>query len=252
ELGNVPSIPADETELKEALVNLVLNAIDAIPKRGTVTIRTEVQSRWVVITVMDDGVGMTEEVRVRCLEPFFTTKSDQGTGLGLGSVYGVVRRHDGDIDIQSEPGRGTSVAISLPIDREEAAPDAPKPSLSTVRSLRILVVEDEPLVREVLTVYLNEDHHDIVTADNGREGLEKFRNDRFDLVLTDRAMPEMNGDELAVEIKKLRPEQKLILLTGFGDLMSGSGEQPPGVDMVVSKPFTLSGLRGAISKVVEL
>ncbi len=251
ELGIVPSISGNETEIKEALVNLIMNAIDAIPKRGTITVSSEVQGGFLVITVTDDGVGMSEEVKARCLEPFFTTKNDQGTGLGLGSVYGVVRRHDGEINITSEPGRGTSVAISLPLDQEEKAPDAPKILPSTPRSLRVLVVEDEPLVREVLTVYLNEDRHEIVTAENGREGLEKFRQNKFDLVLTDRAMPEMNGDELAVEIRKIEPNQKLILLTGFGDLMSGTGEQPPGVDLVVSKPFTLSGLRTAIAKVLE-
>jgi CheY-like chemotaxis protein len=115
----------------------------------------------------------------------------------------------------------------------------------------VLVVEDEPLVREVLSVYLAEDQHELVTAENGREGLEKFRHDQFDLVLTDRAMPEMNGDELAREIKKLNPDQRIILLTGFGDLMTGAGEQPQGVDLVVCKPFTLTGLRTAIAKVLD-
>jgi DNA-binding NtrC family response regulator len=103
-------------------------------------------------------------------------------------------------------------------------------------------------VREVLGVYLTEDHHDVTTAVNGRDGLEKFQAGNFDLVVTDRAMPEMNGDQLAAEIKKLKPKQPLILLTGFGDLMTGAGEQPEGVDLVVSKPFTLNTLRGAIAK----
>ncbi len=116
--------------------------------------------------------------------------------------------------------------------------------------MRILIVEDEPLVREVLGVYLNEDAHDVVLAVNGRAGLEAFKAEGpFDLVMTDRAMPEMNGDQLAVEIKKLNPTQPIVLLTGFGDLMTGAGEQPPGVDLVVSKPFTLSTLRAAMSKV---
>src|SRR4029077_20950279 len=111
------------------------------------------------------------------------------------------------------------------------------------RPLRILVVEDEPLVREVIGVYLNEDHHLVESAANGREGLEKFCAAEFDLVLTDRAMPEMNGDQLAMEIKSEKPDQRLILLTGFGDLMNGAGEQPDGVDLVVGKPFTMKALR---------
>ena len=248
EMGNVPTVPGNESELREMLVNLIFNAVDAIPKRGTITVRTEVQGRWLVITVMDDGIGMSEEVKARCLEPFFSTKDDKGTGLGLGSVYGIVRRHEGEIDIQSEAGRGTVIAVSLPLEKSLKPPQAPQPAPAATAPLRVLVVEDEPLVREVISVYLEEDKHEVETAVNGREGLEKFKTGSFDLVMTDRAMPEMNGDHLAMEIKKLRPEQPIILLTGFGDLMTGAGEQPPGVDLVVSKPFTLSTLRNAIAR----
>jgi len=249
EMGNVPTVPGNESELRELLAALVFNAIDAIPKRGTITIRTEVQGRWLVVTVSDDGLGMSEEVKARCMEPFFTTKEDQGTGLGLGSVHGIVRRHDGEIDIQSEEGRGTSVAVSLPLDRHMPAPEAARPAPAARDTLRILVVEDEPLVREVLSVYLAEDQHKVQVAENGRDGLEKFKAGTFDLVMTDRAMPEMNGDELALEIKRLNPGMPVLLLTGFGDLMTGAGEQPTGVDLVVSKPFTLTTLRSAIAKV---
>ncbi len=248
EMGDVPTVPGNEDELRELLVNLIFNAIDAIPKRGTITIRTAVQGRWLVLTVSDDGVGMSDEIKARCLEPFFTSKEDQGSGLGLGSVYGIARRHGAEIDIQSELGRGTSVTVSLPLDKTSAAPEAPKQIQSAARPLRILVVEDEPLVREVIGVYLTEDSHQITTAENGREGLEKFRAGEFDLVMTDRSMPEMNGDALAAEIKKINPTQPVLLLTGFGDLMTGAGEQPLGVDLVVSKPFTLSALRTAIAK----
>jgi signal transduction histidine kinase len=250
EMENVPTIPGNESELRESLVSLVFNAIDAIPKRGTITIRTELQGRWVVVTVIDDGIGMSEEVKARCMEPFFSTKDDQGTGLGLGSVHGIVRRHEGQIDIQSEAGRGTSVAVSLPLDKQVKPPEAVKAAPISADTLRILVVEDEPLVREVLSVYLAEDQHEVEVAENGREGLEKYQAGTFDLVMTDRAMPEMNGDQLAIEIKKLRPDQPILLLTGFGDLMTGAGEQPPGVDLVVSKPFTLTTLRSAIAKVI--
>ncbi len=250
EMGNVPTVPGNEPELREALVNLVLNAVDAIPKRGTITVRTEVQGRWLVVTVSDDGIGMSEEVKARCLEPFFSTKDDLGTGLGLGSVYGIVRRHEGEIDIQSEEGRGTTIVISLPLERKtEKPPEAVRLAVASGNAMRILVVEDEPLVREVISVYLSEDQHHVELAENGREGLEKFKEGTFDLVLTDRAMPEMNGDQLAAEIKKVKSNQPVILLTGFGDLMIGAGEQPEGVDLVVSKPFTLAALRHAMAKV---
>ena len=252
EFGNVPTVPGNEMELREAFANVLFNAIDAIQQRGIITIRTEVQGRWAVVTIIDTGVGMSEEVKERCLEPFFTTKKDQGTGLGLGSVYGTIRRHEGEIDIQSEPGKGTSVAISLPIEKNLKAPEAPKVASEASHPLRILVVEDEPLVREVLSVYLAEDKHVITVAGDGKEGLEKFTSGGpYDLVLTDRAMPEMNGDALAAAIKKINPKMPIVLLTGFGDLMSGAGEQPEGVTMVVSKPFTLAVLRNAIDKVMS-
>ena len=249
EMGDVPTVPGNEAELRELLVDLIFNAIDAIPKRGTITIRTAVQGRWLVLTVADDGIGMSEEIKARCLEPFFSTKEDQGTGLGLGAVYGIARRHEGEIDIQSEPGRGTTVAVSLPLERSARAAEPAKPAPPATASLRILVVEDEPLVREVLGVYLAEDNHHVTTAENGRDGLEKVRAGEFDLVMTDRSMPEMNGDALAAEVKKLRPAQPVLLLTGFGDIMAGSGEMPSGVDLVVSKPFTLTTLRSAIAKI---
>jgi len=248
EMGDVPTLPGNEDELREVVVNLIFNAIDAIPKRGTITVRTAVHGRWLVLTVIDDGIGMSDEIKARCLEPFFSSKEDQGSGLGLGSVYGIVRRHGGEIEIQSELGRGTSVAVSLPLDKPAEMAEAPKPIQPVSPSLCILVVEDEPLVREVLSVYLAEDRHTIVTAENGRAGLEEFLAREFDLVMTDRSMPEMNGDALAVEIKKIKPSQPILLLTGFGDLMNGAGEKPDGVDLVVSKPFTLATLRSAIAK----
>ena len=249
ELGNVPSVAGNEAELREALANIVFNAIDAIRARGVITIKTERQGAWLVVGVTDDGVGMTEDVRARCLEPFYSTHEIEGTGLGLGSVYGIVRRHEGQIDIRSEPGRGTTIAISLPLPPEPSAPPVVAAPVSTAGALRILVVEDEPMVREVISIYLTEERHTVTLAENGRDGLEKFRAGEFDLVLTDRAMPEMNGDQFAKEVKKAKPEQRLILLTGFGDLMNGSGEMPEGVDLVVGKPFTMSMLLDAVAKV---
>jgi len=252
ELQNIPTISGNETELREMLFNVVFNAIDAIAERGTVTFRTSMREDCAVLEVADTGTGMTEEVRLRCLEPFFSTKDEHGTGLGLGIVYGIVRRHDGKIEIDSAPGKGTRVTISLPLYKEECIPVQPAPAVMMERPLHILVVEDEPLVREVIEVYLHEDHHLIETANNGREGLEKYRAGTFDLVLTDRAMPEMNGDVLAAEIKKINARQPVILLTGFGDLMSGAGDKPEGVDLVVGKPFTLNSLREAISKAIRV
>ncbi|HWB59101.1 MAG TPA: response regulator [Chthoniobacteraceae bacterium] len=249
---NTPTISGNESELREMLTNIVFNSVDAVieKKGGTVTFRTFQMGNSIVLQVCDNGIGMSEEVRLRCLEPFFSTKSDHGTGLGLGIVYGIVRRHGGKIDIESEVGKGTTVTVSLPIHKDEAPPEPETWETAKVNK-RILVVEDEPLVREVISVYLGTDNHDVTTAVDGVDGLEKYRAGKFDIVLTDRAMPQMNGDLLAQAIKKIDPDKPIILLTGFGDIMLGSGEQPGGVDLVLSKPFTMSQLRDAIGKFIS-
>jgi CheY-like chemotaxis protein len=252
ELGNVPTVAGNEQELGEAIANLIFNAVDAIQKKGIISIRSESNGRWLTVTVSDDGIGMNEDTRSRCLEPFFTTKGDQAAGLGLGSVYGVVQRHDGELDVKSEVSRGTSVSISLPLERGVKAPTAELPPIHAPRALQILVVEDEPIgsgsPQRVPDGGPSSGHHGIKRT----RGFGNVPDQEFDLVLTDRAMPEMNGDELAGKIRRLKPHQRIILLTGFGDLMSGSGESPQDVDMVVSKPFTLSTLREAISKSVRM
>ncbi|MGE3272421.1 MAG: response regulator, partial [Chloroflexota bacterium] len=223
--------------------------VDALPDGGTIVIGTRDDVDAVVLTVRDTGVGMTEEVRLRCLEPFFTTKRDHGTGLGLGLVYGIVKRHQGALEITSAPGQGTTMSIRLPIWSHDA-PEATVPSLLRAPlPLRVLVIEDEPLIRQAFVEYLHVDGHTVKTASNGRSGLEMFQVGKFDLVLTDRALPEMGGDQVASSIKQLEPDLPIIMVTGFGDLMKQQSQRPEGVSLVVSKPLTLSGLRRAIAQV---
>lgn len=168
-------------------------------------------------------------------------------------VYGIVLRHTGTLDIASEPGKGTTVSIRLPIERAEAAaelsPATPEDSWSP---LRVLVVDDEMMMRRMLSDYLSDDGHTVETAENGREGLAKFRAGAFDVVMTDRAMPKMSGDQLTAEIKQISPNQPVIMLTGFGELMRTARERPAGVDLVVGKPVTPTALRQAIAEVVPV
>jgi len=249
---HLPTISGNESELREMVANILFNAIDAIRDEGRILIRTFAREGSAILEISDNGSGMNEETLQRCIEPFFSTKDEQGTGFGLGIVYGTVRRHNGTIDIQSKLGKGTTVTISIPFhaDQPDQQPATEQPTTSD-KKLKILVVDDEDLVREVIMVYLTEDQHEVVTAENGRDGLEKFKAGAFDVVLTDRSMPEMNGDQLALEIKQINPSAPVILLTGFGDLMMDEGDKPPGIDEVVSKPFTIHILRDAINKVVK-
>jgi CheY-like chemotaxis protein len=191
---------------------------------------------------------MTEDVRRRCLEPFFSTKGERGTGLGLPMVYGIVKRHRGTMDIESTVGKGTTFIVLLPADTSVAREVQQRAQGPSAGPLHVLVVDDEPIARDVLSEYLTGDGHTVDTAVNGREAFEKFKTGRYALVITDRAMPEVGGDQLAAMVKQVSPDTPVILLTGFGDLMNAAGEKPDGVDMVVKKPIRLATLREVLAK----
>jgi PAS domain S-box-containing protein len=248
ELGQVPPIGGRAGELREALANLIINAVDAMPHGGTLTLRTRMDENMVAIEVADTGAGMTADVRERIFDPFYTTKGDRGTGLGLPMVQGIVQQHHGEISVASEPGQGTIFTMRFqPLSViQEASTAPPQPERPRVRGLRVLLAEDEPSLRQILTSYLRVDGHAIEAAANGEEALAKYQPDAFDLIITDRAMPEMGGDQLAAELERRGYTTPIIMLTGLGDLMNEVGERPPGVDLVVAKPVTLAELRAAV------
>jgi PAS domain S-box-containing protein len=251
ELNDVSMISGDESALREVLTNLIFNAVDAMPKGGTITLRTHSENGRVVLEVSDSGTGMTEDVRQRCLEPFFTTKGDGGTGLGLAMVFGIVQRHEGTINLQSHLGAGTTFILSFPIGSEGSvdliARTAHMPSAKT---LRILLIDDEAGVREVLSAFLENDGHMVRSAEDGLAGLRLFGDEKFDLVITDKAIPGMSGDQMALEIKKLSPSTPVVLLSGFNS--GAEDETIPGVDVVASKPISISTLRKAIRKAMKI
>ena len=262
-LQPVPLIMGNKAELQEMLTNLILNAVHALRGEGKITIRTYTDHEphsgtaamrsepTVVLTVSDTGIGMDEETQRRCFEPFFSTKGDHGTGLGLAAVYGIVQRHGGTIAVASVPGQGTTFSVYLPIPLQ--IPTVSQPTLlPATRQLQVLVIDDDALVRAVIVESLRQAQHQVETATDGWEGLQKFRNGHFDLVITDRAMPKLNGDGLASAIKALHPTTPIILLTGFGELMRDNDELPTGVDCVMSKPFTLTTLQQTIAQVMEM
>lgn len=257
-----PDCHCHESALREALTNLIFNAVDAMPAGGTITIRTRREDETgdekdiashLVIEISDTGMGMTEEVRKRCLEPFYSTKGEGGTGLGLAMVYGIMLRHGGNVEVDSIPGEGTTFRLRFPLTKPETPKVENNGSEPVIphshSSLKVLVVDDEPSIRKVLSGYLSHDGHTAEEAASGGEALEKFFSGYYDLVITDRSMPGMSGDQVALAIRKGSPRTPVVLLTGFGDLMHTTGENPDGVDLILSKPFTLESLRGAVSKV---
>jgi nitrogen-specific signal transduction histidine kinase/ActR/RegA family two-component response regulator len=243
-LQDVPYVLGNASELREVLTNLIFNSVDAMPSGGSILVSTHQAAEGVVLSVTDTGSGMTESERERCLEPFFTTKGEGGTGLGLSVVYGIVQRHGGKIDIESQVGVGTTFSVHLPATAAtECIQEAPAERVD--RSLRVLVVDDQEIINELLAEHLKSDGHVTACAQNGQEALGLFRTESFDLVITDQSMPGMNGVQLAGAVKECSPKTKVILLTGFGEEMMAGG-CPAGVDLVVGKPVSHDNLRNAI------
>ena len=245
ELEAVPPVAGEESALREVLTNLIFNAVDAMPAGGTLTLRTVQRGDTAVLEVADTGTGMTEETRQRCLEPFYSTKGERGTGLGLSMVFGIVQRHSGALDIRSAVGVGTTFVITLPLQDAPALAAVAAPERAAPRPLRVLVVDDETPVRDTLSAVLAADGHDVQLATDGADGLRRFDAGTFDLVITDKAMPVMNGDQMAAAIKSRAPQMPVILLTGFG-LFHEKAEFPD-VDVLVSKPVRIPALRDAIA-----
>jgi signal transduction histidine kinase/ActR/RegA family two-component response regulator len=254
----LPPVMGAENEIRDAFTNLLLNAVDAMPDGGTLTLRSRFGAGGrgdasVSIEVCDSGIGMSEDVRIRCLEPFFTTKGERGTGLGLAMVYGMAQRHSADIQIDSAPGEGTVVRLVFPV----AAQSEIKQSAvfgQDVPPLRILVVDDDPLLLQSLETVLKTEGHSVTAADGGQQGIHELvaaheRGESFAVVITDLGMPHVNGRAVAAAVKSVTPDVAVILLTGWGQRLNEEREVPEHVDLVLAKPPRLAQLRSALAEV---
>ena len=251
-----PPILGVESEIREALINLIFNAVDAMPDGGALTVRTRLvksptgnRHDQLQVDVGDDGAGMDEETRRRCMEPFFTTKGERGTGLGLAMVYGVARRHNADVEIDSALGKGTIVSLSFPVPPADAiaAPGAGS-ALAMPPRMRLLLVDDDPLLLKSLRDTLQADGHVVVTTHGGAGGIKAFRDaiaagESFGAVITDLGMPNVDGRMVAAAIKDLSAATPVIMLTGWGRRLLSEEDIPPHVDHVLSKPPKLRELR---------
>jgi signal transduction histidine kinase len=248
QLGDVPAAAGEAAAVREVLTNLVLNAVDALPEGGGITIRTWVTGRDVHCAVSDTGVGMSDEVRRRALEPFFTTKGPGGVGLGLSVAHGILQRHRGDLQIESTAGQGTTVTFRLPSAAPPAASETPQPPAITPR--RILLIEDEAAVRDALADALSAHGHTIVPCDGGRDGLARLEaGERVDLVLSDLGMPDLTGWDVARVVRERWPGVPVALITGWGPKPEATPAQLECVEFVLAKPFAVETLLLAIEKV---
>ena len=232
---------------------MVFNATDAMPEGGTITLSSQTFDQQVVIKIVDSGVGMYPEVRSRIFDPFFTTKGKAGLGLGLAVSFGIIRRHGGNIEVESQYGHGTEFRISLPVakiaetrlikreliaETPETPPVVVASQAGTLPPTRLLVVDDEVFVLELLNEILECEHCEVVLAQDGTEALARFREQEFDGVFTDVGMPGMSGWELAREIRQLNKTIPIAIITGWGEIVGSNEQRAAGVDWVVAKPFT--------------
>ncbi len=248
----LPPILSEPSELREALTNLIFNSVDALTKGGTITVTTRTvmpagasagAKPSVQIEIKDNGAGMDEKVRTRCLEPFFSTKTQRGgSGLGLAMVYGTIQRHKGTIDIESAPFCGTSIRLTFP-PREEAMqkPAAPASDTTQARSLNLLCIDDELGIRDLLSDCLGHFNHRVTLASSGAQALKLFEDaltlkQPYEAVITDLGMPEMDGKQLARTIKAQSARTPVIMMTGWGTMMVEEGETAPQVDALIGKP----------------
>lgn len=255
----VPPVMAVEGEIREALTNLFLNAFDSMSEGGTLTLRTRkgrgkagTKDKTVIVEISDTGAGMDEETRRRCMEPFYTTKGERGTGLGLAMVYGVAERHGADLEIESTVGKGTTMRLVFPAADLPAIDPKPVRPAAAITRLRVLVVDDDPLVAKVLRDTMKIDGHDIVTANGGQAGIDAFQEAEksrtpFDVVMTDLGMPYVDGRKVAAAVKASSPATPIILLTGWGQSLLEDGEIPANVDKLLGKPPKLADLREALA-----
>jgi signal transduction histidine kinase/PAS domain-containing protein/ActR/RegA family two-component response regulator len=258
---DLPDIMGVESEIREALTNLIFNAIDAMPEGGTLTLRTRKMENatdgganpsHVAVEVIDTGIGMDDQTRRRCLEPFYTTKGERGTGLGMAMVYGIMQRHSGDIEIESSRDQGTVVRLVFMVSTGITKEPVDDTRIMLTR-LRLLVIDDDPLLIKSLRDILENDGHEVTVANGGQQGIEYFRaaleQDRpFAAVITDLGMPYVDGRKVAESIKAISSSTPVIMLTGWGQRLVAEGDVPEHVNCILNKPPRLHEIRNALAK----
>ncbi len=243
-------VAGDPAELREALINLILNAVDAMESGGVLTLATRVDGDAVILTVADTGEGMSTEVQRRLFEPFFTTKGPKGTGLGLSVTFGIVSRHGGQIQVDSAPGKGTAIELRFPWSSAAAAAlDEPPVALvaDAGEPARCLVVDDEDEVRDMLGDVLTLGGHTPVLVSSGSEAIARFHAEDFDIVLTDLGMSGLTGWQVARACKEADPAVPVLLVTGWGVELSPEDLAAHGVDAVLSKPLNVDQVLSAVA-----
>ncbi|MHB8577615.1 MAG: sensor histidine kinase, partial [Dehalococcoidia bacterium] len=255
EIEPLPAIHASPAELREVLVNLIFNAVDAMPNGGAIGIRVQRHDREVWLQIQDTGIGMNETVRRRVFEPFFSTKGTPGAGLGLSVSYSIVTRMGGRLELESTPSTGTTFTVALPY-----RPVAVEPAIDrspAAAHLAALVVDDEPSVRETTALLLQRDGHEVVRAAGGEEALALVLARRqegeapFDVIFTDLGMPGINGLQLIAALRDRGFTMPCVLITGWGVELADEDITAAGAQAVLAKPYSGAQLRQALLDVID-
>jgi PAS domain S-box-containing protein len=250
-LGEIPSVLGNASELREVITNLIFNAVEAMPEGGKIEIRAFQKKKKVYIQISDTGIGIPEEIRKKIFEPFFTTKPFTNTGLGLSMSYGIIKRFEGEIEVESKVGKGTVFTIILPAGGEERVEEVSPSTIRKGKKARILVIDDEEFVRSVLSRTLAQVDHQVTLAENGEKGIQLFKERKFDIVLTDLGMPGMSGWEVCRVIKEISPHTPVGMITGWGTEMSQNKMKEYGLNFIISKPFDINKILNVVAENIE-
>jgi PAS domain S-box-containing protein len=251
DLKKVPEIFGNPSELREVLVNIINNALDAMPAGGHISFHTWKKDESVFISITDTGKGMSEDVKKMIFDPFFTTRSPEGTGLGMSVTYGIIARHGGKINIESEVGKGSVITISLPTATKSIFPVvSPKPTRAKkAKNLNVLVVDDEQDICEFFSNSLTKEGHNVETVDNGAKAIKLLKNNTYDLLICDLVMPEVTGMDVLKSLDSLDKRPKVGIITGWKYKIKDLDVKDLNVDFIVKKPFKLTKLRRDINNI---
>ena len=258
DLQDVPDVEGNASELKDVFINIIFNAIDAMPEGGDLTIKTYLETilseKWVTVEIRDTGVGIDSESKMKIFDPFFTTKMEQGSGLGMSVAYGIIERHKGHIKFSSTVGMGTVFHTRLPMALyvyEEPGLEKPEGKKQKEhRPCNILVVDDDDAIRLTLTEMLEIENHKVVSASSGQEALVFLANQNFDIVFTDLGMPGMSGWEVSKEVKRLYPSTKVVMITGWGGQLDSIRAKESGIEKIIPKPVSYEEILNTVKEYV--
>jgi PAS domain S-box-containing protein len=250
---DVLCVMGNQSELREVLINIINNALDSMPDGGTLSYRTRKNENTVFVSISDTGVGMDENVQKNIFDPFFTTKVGTGTGLGMSMAYGIITRHGGKIDVESEDGNGSTFTVSLPMSEGTVRPEVTFESELEINAegLRILIVDDEQNICNLLSEYFLDDGHNVKSVNSGAIAIKLLETENFDLVLSDLVMPEVSGYDIIKAIGTLEKKPKVGIITGWANIDRIEKEDALKADFVVKKPINFSELTLCINNVLN-